>query len=107
DRSGQWVHRTGIERGEIGDRRPRLELAVERVAGLERHLLALADLDDGRDIRVKAVVAAARLLAQPLLPIDADRVHGSPPLGSVESIHHGGMEDTEKREGRRSILHSL
>jgi hypothetical protein len=48
---------------------------------------------------VKAVVAAARLLAEPLLPIDADRVHGSPPLGSVEFIHHGG---TEARRTRRN-----
>ena len=45
------------------------------VARLQCHLLALPDLDDRRDIGVKAVVAAARLLAEPLAPIDADRMH--------------------------------
>ena len=70
DRAGQRVHRAGIDVGKIGDRRARLDLAVERVARLQRHLLALADLDDRRDVRVKAVVAAVRLLGERLRPVD-------------------------------------
>jgi hypothetical protein len=55
------MHGAHIERRKIGDRRTGLELPVERVACLQCHLLALADLDDRRDVRMIAVVAAAGL----------------------------------------------
>jgi len=40
------VHGADIKRREISHGRTRLELTVERVARLQCHLFALADLDD-------------------------------------------------------------
>ena len=57
------------------------DLAVERVAGLEHDLFALADLGGGRDVRVVAVVAAVRFVAERLAAVDADGVHGAVPAG--------------------------
>jgi len=79
DRPGQRVHGADIERRKIGHRRTRSKLAVERVARLQRHLFALADLNDRRDVRMVAVVAAAGLVREPFCAIDADRVHNRPP----------------------------
>ena len=87
-RAGERMHRTGIERGKIGDRGGRRDLAIERVAGLQRDFLALADLGYLRDVGVVAVVAAVRLIAEPLASIDMDRVHGG---CSVGVVHVGGQ----------------
>jgi hypothetical protein len=80
DRAGQRVDRARVEAGEIGDRRPRRNLAVERVAGFERDLLALADLGHRCDIGMVAVVADMRLGAEPLVAIDPDRLHALLPV---------------------------
>jgi hypothetical protein len=65
----------GVHRGHRlrGDARP--ELAVAPVARLEHHLLALARLDDGRDVRMPSIVAGPRLIDQPLAPVDLDALH--------------------------------
>jgi hypothetical protein len=73
------MHGADIERGKIGNRRAGLQLAIERVARLQRDLLALADFDHRRDVRVEAVVAATGLFAEPLSSIDADRMRQTPP----------------------------
>jgi hypothetical protein len=83
DRAGQRMHRTGVEAGEIGDRCPRRDLAVERVAGFERDLLAFAHLGHGCDIRVIAVVPNMRLVSEPPVAIDPDRMHGVPLSGAA------------------------
>jgi hypothetical protein len=41
----------------------------------QRHLFALADLDDRRDVRVEPVVAEVGLVREPLCAIDTDRMH--------------------------------
>ena len=71
-----WVHRARIERREIGDRRRRGDLPVERVAGLERDLLALADFKGRSKIGMPAVMPAMRLPGERFSAVDADRVHG-------------------------------
>src|SRR6185312_9182794 len=94
---------------------PTLRLAksatVERVAGLQRDLLALADLDDRRDLRVIAVVAAGRFLGERLAPIDADRMHERPPYGlSLPGGHWRApginecdpSRDSAQRQGERT-----
>ena len=84
-RPGQRMHRAGVERGEVGDGGRRGDLAVERVAGFERDLLALADLDGRRDVGMVAVVAAVRLVGERLVAVDMDRAHGGPSL--IERQH--------------------
>ena len=76
DRPGQRMHRAGVERGEIGDCGGGRDLTVERVAGFQRDLFAFADLDGGSDVRVVAVVAAVRLVAERLAAVDPYGVHG-------------------------------
>ena len=76
DRAGEWVHRTGVEHGEIGDCRVRSDLTVERVAGFQGDLFAFADLGGGSDVRVVAVVAAVRFVAERLAAVDPYGVHG-------------------------------
>ena len=60
----------------------RRDLAVERVAGLQRDLLAFADLGGGGDVGVVAVVAAVRFVAERLAAVDADGVHGGVSWGA-------------------------
>ena len=66
NRPGQRVHDARLDRGEIGGGHAGLDLAVERVAGLQRDLLAFADLGDRLDVGVVAVVADMRLVRQRL-----------------------------------------
>ena len=70
DRAGKWVHRAGVERGEVGDGGGGSDLAVERVAGFQRDLFAFADLGGGSDVGVVAVVAAVRFVAERLAAVD-------------------------------------
>jgi hypothetical protein len=53
------------------------QVPITRVSGLERHVVALADLDDRLDVRVPAVVARPGLLRERLPSVDRDRLrHG-------------------------------
>ena len=72
--------------GKIGAGHARLDLAVERVARLQRDLLAFADLGDRCDVGMVAVVADMRLVGERLCPIDADRMHGGPCAASSTKI---------------------
>src|SRR4029078_5447564 len=71
-RAGERVRDRALELLEVLRRRLRADLQVVRVAPLDRDVLARLDLDDSRDIRMPAVVALARLLAQALLAVDGD-----------------------------------
>ena len=58
-------------------------LAIHAIARFECDLLAFADLDYGRNVRVVPVVATVRFVAELLASIDMDRVHQVvPPAGS-------------------------
>src|SRR4029450_4500747 len=46
------------------------EVAGAAIGGLQHHLLALVDLEDGRDVRVQAVVSGRGLIAEQLGPVD-------------------------------------
>ncbi|GEM_PF-3870208 len=78
NRPGQRMHGADLERGEIGDRRRGPDLPVKRIARLQRDLLAFADFDDRRDVRMVAVVAGAGLLGEALASVDTDRKHALP-----------------------------
>jgi len=75
DRSGQGMHEIGVDMCEIGDGRVGADLAVERVAGFERHFLALGNLEDRGNVGVIAVVASMRFGGEGLVPVDTDDVH--------------------------------
>ena len=76
DRPGQRMHRAGIERGKVGNRGTRGDLAVDPIARFQRDLLALVDFHQWGDVRMEAVVTTAWLVAKPLGSIDANGVHG-------------------------------
>src|SRR5580700_3027181 len=65
-----------FDRGKIGAGHIGFDLAVERVARLQRDLFAFADLRDRGDVGMVAVVADLGLFGQGLAPIDADPTHG-------------------------------
>ena len=85
DRPGQRVHDARVDTGKVGVAHPGPDLAVERVARLQRDLLALADFGDRRDVGMVAVVADMRLGGERLCPVDVDRVHGGAPLSATAS----------------------
>ena len=60
-RTGQRMHDAWLDRGKIGGRHARFDLAVECVARFQRDLFAFADLRHRCDIGVVAVVAEMRL----------------------------------------------
>jgi hypothetical protein len=66
DGASERMDRTGVERGEVGDRCGWGDLAVERVAGLQGDFLAFADLGGRGNVGVVAVVAAVRFVAERL-----------------------------------------
>ena len=65
-RPRQRVDDTRLDRGEVGGAHVRLDLAVERIAGFQRDLVALADFGNRLDVGMVAVVAAMRLVRQRL-----------------------------------------
>ena len=70
----------------------RRDLAIERIARFQRDLLALADLHHRGDVRMIAVMAAVRLVAEPLAPIDADGVHGGCSFREVCAYARAGTD---------------
>ena len=76
DRAGEGMHRASVERGEVGDSGGGCDLTIERVAGLQRNLLAFADFGCGGDVGVVAVVAAVWFVAEWLATVDANGMHG-------------------------------
>jgi hypothetical protein len=76
DRPGQRMHSAGMERGKVGNRGTRGDLAVDPIARFQRDLLALVDFHQRGDVRMVAVVATARVVAKPLGSIDANGAHG-------------------------------
>jgi hypothetical protein len=78
DLTRQGMDRTRRDGGDVGDRRPRVEVAITGIPGLE--LLALADLDDRLDVGMPAVVPRPGLLGERLPAVDRDRPghRGSP-----------------------------
>jgi hypothetical protein len=74
--TGQRMHHPRLDRSKIGSLHAGFDLTVERVARLQRDLLAFADLGHRRDIGVIAVVTEVRFFGQLPVSIDADRVHG-------------------------------
>ena len=105
--SAGWMAPTGTV-AEIGDRRPRSEVAVEGVAGLERHILALAHLHDRLDVGMPAVVPGPRLLGERLPSIDRDRPaslrflpHPLSPLTRTPSTIRRLATDEDEQERQR------
>jgi hypothetical protein len=79
NRSRQRVNYPRIHLQQIGGHLSRTDLAVGGIAGLEDYLLERLDLERGRNVRMPAVVAFGRLLAQPLRAINGDAPgHRSP-----------------------------
>ena len=76
DRTGQRVNGADLEPGEILFGGLRRDLAVDRVAGLDDHLFALADLQHRLDVGVVAVVPDMRLRRKRLAPVDTNFMHG-------------------------------
>src|SRR5262249_44762675 len=74
-RSRQRMDRAEWQRGKVGRRRARREKAVERVARLERDLLAFVDFDDRRDVGMPAIVSGLRVIGQVPLAVDVDALH--------------------------------
>ena len=74
-RAGERVNHAGVHAREIGLGYSRTHLAVEGVAGFQRNLLALVNLDHGRDVGMPAVMACVRLLAKALAAVDGNALH--------------------------------
>src|SRR6185295_11723687 len=75
-RPGERVDGARVHRGHAGRGGGGAEVAVAAVAGLEHDLFALVDLEDGRDVRVQAIVPRGGLIAEQLGPVDLDALHG-------------------------------
>src|SRR5207248_7645771 len=77
-RAGERMRNGALEALEVLCRGARADLQIVRVARLERELLAGRQLDDWRDVRMPAVMAGVRLIAQALRAVDGDRFHAQP-----------------------------
>ena len=74
---GQRVDCAERQRGEIGHGGRGVQIAIQRVARLERNRLTRVDLHDRHQVRVPPVVAGVRLLVEMRTAIDGDALGGS------------------------------
>src|SRR5262249_1681072 len=71
-RPGQRVDDTEVYLPHLRHGRFRGQLPVQRVAGLQNHLVARVALEDGRDVGMPAVVPRLGLDGQGAAPVDPD-----------------------------------